>query len=156
MRSRYAPAAVWLAFVVACAILVSRTQFSTDLSAFLPRSASAAQQILVEQLRDGAVSRLILIGFEGAPPAALARTSKDLAAALRKQDAFVSIDNGEEASPTRDREFLWRHRYLISPAMTRSAFLECGPAGLRSKKRAAARLARRHFRAEYSAERSQR
>ena len=126
MKSRYAPVFAWLVLVIACATLVSRTQFSADLSAFLPRSASPAQQVLVEQLRDGVVSRLILVGLEGAEPAALAQTSKGLAAALRAQDAFVSVNNGEDAGLTRDRELLWRNRYLLSPAMTPEHFSSAG------------------------------
>ena len=122
MKARYAAVFAWLLFVAACAVVVSRTSFSTDLSAFLPRSASPAQQVLVEQLRDGVVSRLILVGLDHAAPEALARTSKDLAAALRGEDAFVSVSNGEEAASTPDREFLWRNRYLLSPAMTPGHF----------------------------------
>lgn len=122
MRHRYAPVAVWLAAIVACAILVSRTEFSADLTAFLPRSASPAQEVLVEQLRDGVVSRLVLIGLEGAPPAVLAQTSKALAGALRKHDAFIAIDNGEDTGDAKDRAFLWHNRYLLSPAIGEGHF----------------------------------
>ena len=58
----------WFAFVVACIAVITRTDFTTDLSAFLPRSPSPLQQVLVEQLRDGVVSRLILVGVEGGTP----------------------------------------------------------------------------------------
>ncbi|MDB5864520.1 MAG: hypothetical protein JWO70_2326 [Betaproteobacteria bacterium] len=126
MKSRYAPVLAWAVFVVACVILVGRTQFSADLSAFLPRSASPTQQVLVEQLRDGVVSRLVLIGLEGGEPAALAQASKSLATALRGHDAFVSVRNGEDSGLTQDREFLWRNRYLLSPAMTAEHFSSAG------------------------------
>jgi predicted exporter len=112
----------WLVFVAACIAIISRTSFTTDMSAFLPRSPTPAQQILVEQLRDGVVSRLILIGIEGAAPEPLARVSKRLAAALREQDGFASVNNGEDAGFARDREFLWRNRYLLSPAVTPERF----------------------------------
>ena len=90
LTSRWA-IGVWLAFIFSCVIIISRTQFSADLSAFLPRSPTPAQQLLVEQLRDGVVSRLLLIGLEGATPEVLAQTSKQLAAKLRKHADFVSI-----------------------------------------------------------------
>lgn len=122
MKARYGPVMIWLVGIIACVIIVSRTQFSADLSAFLPRSAAPAQEVLVEQLRDGVVSRLILIGLEGAPPAVLARTSKRLADELRKQDAFLAVNNGEDSGLEKDREFLWRNRYLLSPAMTPAHF----------------------------------
>ena len=60
----------WLACVLACVFVITRAEFNADLSAFLPRSPTPAQQVLVEQLRDGVVSRLILIGIEGATPQA--------------------------------------------------------------------------------------
>lgn len=119
--SRWAVGA-WLAFLLACAALISRAQFSADLSAFLPRSPSPAQQILAEQLRDGVVSRLILIGIEGNAPAELAQTSKRLVAQLRKMEIFVAADNGEDVGSGKDREFLWRNRYLLSPAVTPEHF----------------------------------
>ncbi|HYH42729.1 MAG TPA: MMPL family transporter [Burkholderiales bacterium] len=126
MKNRYAPVALWLAAIIACIVIVTRTEFSADLTAFLPRSASPAQEVLVEQLRDGVVSRLILAGIEGAPPAALAQASKRLASALRTQDAFLAVDNGEEQSLGKDREFLWNNRYLLSPAMTPEHFSGTG------------------------------
>ena len=43
---------VWVLLVAACAFVVSRTTFTTDLSAFLPRSPTPAQQVLVDQLRE--------------------------------------------------------------------------------------------------------
>ena len=56
--------AVWFAgLLLGCAIIV-RTGFSTDMSAFLPRSPKLAQQILVDQLREGVVSRLVLLAID--------------------------------------------------------------------------------------------
>lgn len=115
--------ALWLAAVLMCIAVITRTEFSADLSAFLPRSPTPVQQVLVEQLRDGVVSRLILIAIDGAAPAALAQTSQRLAAELRKQpELFAAISNGEDSGQTRDREFLWRNRYLLSPAVTAGHF----------------------------------
>ena len=50
-RAQRWSAAAWILLVAASAAVVSRTSFTTDLSAFLPRSPSAEQQVLVEQLR---------------------------------------------------------------------------------------------------------
>jgi predicted exporter len=112
----------WLVFLLACVVVVARTTFTADVSAFLPRSPTPAQEILVEQLRDGVVSRLMLIGIEGAPPESLARLSKRLGAELRDQDAFVLVENGETAQSAQDRDYLWRNRYLLSPAVTPERF----------------------------------
>lgn len=112
----------WLAGVAACVAVIARTEFSTDLSAFLPRSPSPVQQVLVEQLRHGVVSRLILIGIEGDTPDRLAQTSQRLAAALRASGSFASVNNGEDAGFESDRDFLWRNRYLLSPAVKAERF----------------------------------
>jgi predicted exporter len=39
--------ALWLAFVVACGIVISQSRFTADLSAFLPSSPTEAQQLLL-------------------------------------------------------------------------------------------------------------
>src|SRR5438105_1230988 len=116
----------WLIALAACAAVIAQTRFTSDLSAFLPRSPSPEQRILVEQLRDGVVSRLILVAIEGADRADLAATSRQLAAALRADSAFLSVDNGEPGGISGDREVLWRHRYLLSPNISAERFTAAG------------------------------
>ncbi|HUF80249.1 MAG TPA: MMPL family transporter [Burkholderiales bacterium] len=125
LSPRWAVAA-WLVFLAACALVVSRTTLTTDISAFLPRSPTPEQQVLVDQLREGVVSRLILAGIEGGTPEARAQASKGLAAALRRQEAFAAVNNGENAGWQKDRDFLWRHRYLLSSAVTAERFSASG------------------------------
>jgi len=114
--------ALWLAFIVVCGILISRSQITTDLSAFLPRNPTPAQQLLLEQLRDGLASRLILVGIEGADAPTRAKLSKQMAQRLRADPAFVTVNNGEPVSVERDRAFLFDHRYLLSPAVVPARF----------------------------------
>jgi predicted exporter len=114
--------ALWLAFILACGIIISRSQVTTDLSAFLPRSPTPAQQLLLEQIRDGLASRLILVGIEGADASTRARLSKQIAQRLRAEPAFVTVNNGEPVSAERDRAFLFDNRYLLSPAVTPARF----------------------------------
>jgi len=113
---------IWLAGLLACIVVVSKAEFNADLSTFLPRSPSAAQEILVEQLRDGLVSRLILVAIEGAPAEVLAPLSKNMAAALRPAPDFISVNNGDGLGLAKDRDFLWQNRYLLSPAVTPEHF----------------------------------
>lgn len=113
---------IWLLGLAAAALAIARTPFSTDMSAFLPRSPRPAQQLLVDQLREGVVSRLILVALERAPPGALASLSRSLAAKLRQNDRFAVVNNGEASAMTRERDLLWRHRYLLSPAVTPEHF----------------------------------
>ena len=114
--------ALWLAFVLACGIVISRSEVTTDLSGFLPRKPTPAQQLLLQQLRDGLASRLILVGIEGADASSRAALSKHIARRLRADAAFISVNNGEPVSAGHDRAFLFDHRYLLSPAVTPARF----------------------------------
>ncbi|MBE3034313.1 MAG: MMPL family transporter [Actinobacteria bacterium] len=113
---------VWLTGLLLCAVVIGRTSFTADLSAFLPRSPSAEQRVLVDQLREGLVSRLILVGIEGGDAATRATLSKQLAARLRADAQFSAVNNGEPVSEARDRQFIFDHRYVLSPAVTPQRF----------------------------------
>ena len=113
---------LWLIFLLACVGVISRTHFTTDLSAFLPRAPTPEQQLLMDQLRDGLASRLILVGIEGADPPTRARLSRQIAQSLRADRTFVSVNNGEPVNTERDRIFLFNNRYLLSPAVTPARF----------------------------------
>ncbi|MFA5083316.1 MAG: hypothetical protein WC474_12270, partial [Hydrogenophilaceae bacterium] len=118
--------ALWLAFLLACAGLVSRASFTADLSAFLPSSPSPEQQLLVDQLKSGIASRLILIGIEGGDQAARTLASRNLAARLRADPRFLHVANGETLELDRDRQVLLENRYLLSPAVTAERFTVAG------------------------------
>jgi predicted exporter len=120
---------LWLLALVACLGVVWQTRFTTDMSAFLPKSPSAEQQLLVEQIKEGALSRLLLVGIEGADAAGRAQLSRELATRLRAGAGFSAVQNGDAAATARDREILFQHRYLLSPAVTSERF---GVDGLRA------------------------
>jgi predicted exporter len=121
-RWRWLGPCLWLLLLALAAVVVARARYSADLSAFLPRAPSASQQLLVQQLRDGLASRLILIGIDGADAATRARVSHSVAAKLRRQPEFVSVSNGEESSQEQDRQLIFRHRYQLSPTVTAERF----------------------------------
>lgn len=121
-----AAVAIWLVSLVLCIFVVSRVQIGSDLSAFLPRSPTPAQQLLSEQLRDGVFSRLLLIGIEGGTPDVLAQASKQLAQRLRNAPEFSLINNGDESSLAKDQAFLLENRYLLSSAVTPEHFTPDG------------------------------
>jgi predicted exporter len=114
--------ALWLGCIAAASVIVARAHYVTDLSAFLPAAPTAKQQLLVDQLRDGPASRLILIAFEQGNAADRAALSAATARRLRLDPQFLSVDNGEPATVDRDREFLFGHRYLLSDSVTTSRF----------------------------------
>ncbi len=115
---------------MAAALLVAlRAQFESDLSAFLPRHATANQQILIELLELGPSSRTVLMAIEGADEASRAALSQRLASRLRSSATFEHIANGAAAADEKDQAFLFKQRYLLSPAVEAQRF---STAGLRS------------------------
>ncbi|MES2579571.1 MAG: MMPL family transporter [Pseudomonadota bacterium] len=114
--------AIWLLMLVVSLAIISRSHFTADLSAFLPSSPTAEQQLLMDQLKDGVASRLILVGIEGADASTRAKLSKEVAQNLRSNTAFVTVNNGEPVNTERDRQYLFNNRYLLSPAVTPEHF----------------------------------
>ena len=118
--------AVWLAALALAAGIAATARYTADLSGFLPRTPSPAQQLLVEQLRDGAVGRMMLIAIEGADAGARAAHSRRLAGALRADARFAYVANGEAAGSARERELLLEHRYRLSAAVEARRFTAAG------------------------------
>lgn len=113
---------VWLIVMALAGWLAARAPLATDLTAFLPKSATRAQQILMDQMKDGVTSRLMLIAIDGADAEALARLSADLAQRLRATGLFNYVTNGEASLSQAERELLLRYRYVLSPAITADHF----------------------------------
>jgi predicted exporter len=120
--------AIWIAGVALAAIVVARATYVSDLSAFLPAHPTAMQRLLVDQLREGPASRLILCALEGGTAPDRAATTAWMAAKLRGDPAFAAIDDGDALTAEADRRFLFTHRYLLSAAVTPERF---SPDGLR-------------------------
>ena len=66
----------WAALILVAAWVVFRADYRADISAFLPKNPTPNQQLLVDQLKDGVVSRLTLIAIDGADALVLASLSK--------------------------------------------------------------------------------
>ena len=126
MRPGVAGTLLWSALAGLAAVVVARASYTTDLSAFLPRTPTAAQRLLVDQLREGIASRLIIAGIEGADSATRAQLSMAMTRRLRADTSFNSISNGEPVAMDRDREFLFEHRYVLSDSVTPDRFTAPG------------------------------
>lgn len=113
---------VWLAFVLAAAAITARSAYVADLSAFLPSAPSAAQAVLLEQVRSGVAARLVLIGIEGGDTQARIDASRQLADSMRASGLFESVNNGDNADWQKATQFLFDHRYLLSPAVDAKRF----------------------------------
>lgn len=117
---------LWLAAMLACVLVIARTTFVSDLSAFMPKAPSARQQFLVDQFHDGIIGRLIMIGIEGGDDAGRAKLSQELADKLRATGLFVGVQNGDPATEQRDRAYFFDNRYLLSPDVTPARFTAQG------------------------------
>ena len=112
---------------MAVAIVVAvRTRYLADLSAFLPSAPTAEQAVLLDQLKSGAASRLLLVGIEGGDAAQRAEASQRLASALRDTDLFASVANGDTAPYEDAGRFVFEHRYALSPAVDAERFSVAG------------------------------
>ncbi|NEV62073.1 MMPL family transporter [Thiorhodococcus minor] len=116
----------WLAMVGVLLALVVKADYSADMSVFLPRSPTPEQALLVDQLQDGTVSRLTLVAIGGGEGELRAEVSQALVARLRASGAFELVANGDAAALARDRDWLFAHRYLLSPAVEAQRFEVAG------------------------------
>ena len=112
--------------LLGCIAVIFRTSFRTDMGAFLPHSASVAQQALTVQVNEGTASHLVLLAVTGAPPAVLAAVSQTMAATLRQQPEFIDVMNGDDKSFAGVQDFVWRNRYLLSPDVSAARFTVAG------------------------------
>ncbi len=126
MRRPAAAVWVWGVLAALAALIVVRARYSADLSAFLPRAPTASQRLLVEQLRRGVASRMIIVAIGGSNADIRARLSRALRDRLHADPGFVSVENGASATARRDKAFLFAHRYLLSASVTPQRFTVAG------------------------------
>jgi predicted exporter len=116
------PTVLWLLSVLACALVVGHSHFVADMSAFLPRNPTAQQQILVDEVTRGSLSRTLLIGIEGGTASQRAALSHALAQSMRGSGDFALVSNGENSDEKSEAELFLRYRYLMSPRVDPERF----------------------------------
>ncbi|WP_324779680.1 MMPL family transporter [Thiobacillus sedimenti] len=116
------PLLLWLLAMLAGAAVAWHSRFSADMSFFLPARPTVEQQVLVDQLKEGAVSRLLMLAIEGGSAGERATLSRALRQHLAARSDFASVQNGEAGSEGAARDFLLAHRYQLSPAVTPARF----------------------------------
>ncbi|HVL56530.1 MAG TPA: MMPL family transporter [Burkholderiaceae bacterium] len=122
LRTRGGPVLLWLALCAVAAVLSTRVPLLTDMSAFLPRQPTAEQRVLLDSLREGPASRLLLIGIDAVPPAKQAALSDSVAAAMRASGRFAWVGNGRIGDFDAEQAWLFQHRYLLSPRVDAEMF----------------------------------
>ena len=146
MRLPRAAVALWVVALVLCGAQIARTRFVADLSSFLPAHPTEEQRVLIDQLQHGALSRVMLVGVETTGVRHLlsecdtsgsqadnrcltpvvGALSRALAGQLAHDEHFAGVANGAVGGFEREREFLFDHRYVLSPAVTPERFSEAG------------------------------
>lgn len=117
---------LWLLAMLAGGLIVWNSRFSADMSFFLPARPSAEQQVLVDQLKEGTVSRLLMLAIAGGDESQRAELSRELRGRLAGRAEFVAVQNGESGSLAAERDLLLAHRYQLSPAVTPERFTVAG------------------------------
>ncbi len=117
---------MFLALAALAALVVARAHYSADLSAFLPRAPSARERLLVEQLRTGLASRLIMVALEGGDAPRRASVAAALAQRLRADPQFLAVNDGDASGEAALIACVAAHRYLLSDAVTAQRFTASG------------------------------
>lgn len=117
---------LWAMAMLAGLAVLTQTRFVADMSFFLPSSPTAEQRLLVDQMKDGSVSRLLMVAIEGGSDDQRAQASRDLRQALTASDLYASVQNGELDGLSAERDFLLRFRYHLSPRVAPGRFEVAG------------------------------
>ncbi len=92
---------------------VHTLKITTDLRSFMPPAQTADQKLLMEQIGEGPGSRLLLLAISGEDDARLADLSRTFSTALRKDQQFSQVVNGEFDAGLLDDSLL-PYRYLLT------------------------------------------
>ena len=124
MRAGGARAAIalWVAAAALAAWQIAHTRFVADMSSFLPLDPTPEQRVLVDQLRDGAISRVILVAIEGGDARSRAAASNAVAKSLAASPLVAGVANGSGATFEKERDLLLRYRYVLSPRVAPERF----------------------------------
>jgi predicted exporter len=126
MGSRRIAIGTWLALLAIGLAIIAQARFVADLSSFLPAAPTEQQRLLVDQLRDGAISRVMMVGIQGGDAVGRAALSRGLAERLRADARFGSVSNGIATGFERERDLIIANRYLLSPNVTPERFEAAG------------------------------
>ena len=89
---------------------------------FRSRHPTKSQAVLVNQLQEGAASKVVLIGIDALAGNSFEPTSVAFAEALRGSSLFTFVANGRVASDPATQKLLFDYRYLLSDAVNVERF----------------------------------
>ncbi|WP_458094981.1 MMPL family transporter [Roseomonas sp. WA12] len=107
------PALALLVLAVLGVLLFRAIEIRTDMADFLPPAATPEAGFLLDELREGAATTLLLVGLEGAEEGELARVSRVMGEAMRGSGRFAFVGNGTADLTEPEQVLLFRYRYLL-------------------------------------------
>jgi len=111
---RLAIIAGWLGTLLLLGAYVQRElTISSDLRLFLPKPRTPQQKLLLDEIGQGPAASLLVVALDGASPDRLAEISNAMTTALRPNNAFLLVANGNE-DPSRIPDRLLPYRYLLT------------------------------------------
>lgn len=116
------PVLLWLLAMAIAVGILATSRFQTDMSVFMPRHPTKSQAVLVNQLQEGAASKVVLIAVDGLAESEFETTSIAFAEALRGSSLFTFVSNGRVASDPATQKLLFDYRYLLSDAINAKRF----------------------------------
>ncbi|MGI9435442.1 MAG: MMPL family transporter [Geminicoccaceae bacterium] len=127
MSRRQSIVLLWLACLLVAGGWIWRSiEVDHDLAAFFPDRGRPIETLLMSRANSGAVSRLVLIAFEGGELNQRLAASREAASALRAIPGIEDVANGERRPDADAFTLLFPYRYLLD----RSSQLDA--AGLRT------------------------
>ncbi|MEX1081501.1 MAG: MMPL family transporter [Halofilum sp. (in: g-proteobacteria)] len=112
----------WVALVLVCLGLTLSARVATDLQAFLPGAANPEQELIVEEIRAGAASGLIMVVAGSAQRPAEPGDVERLRRALEESGNFRLVASRPDPALLTARDELFRYRYLLSNRIDTDAF----------------------------------
>ncbi len=106
--------AIWFTF--------TQTKIESELSLLLPPGNTPIEQLLVDQIRHGPTSRLLLLGIQGDTLEVLTQASREFSGRMRNSQDFLQVNNGSQQWLPDQQSVFFRYRFLLSPSMTSSSF----------------------------------
>lgn len=104
-----------VAILASVAVVMGRLTVQTDISAFMPESHDRNQALVIGELKAGLSSRSWLLAISGAPQETLVGLSNRYAQLLLTSGGFAYVYNGGNPFSAKERDFLFRYRYLLDP-----------------------------------------
>ena len=109
--------ALWVAGLIGAGVVAARhLSVTADLRLFLPSPTTSEQRLLLEGLGEGPAARVLVVALDGAPPEQLADASRAVVDALRADETFSFVANGDFALDALP-DALLPYRYLLSPTL---------------------------------------